>query len=71
MARCHHDGRILAVRKAGTSRFMLPDGKREAGESAVDAEIAELRRLDPAERLPHDLAPLLEHHVLRAMATMQ
>lgn len=115
-------GRILTVRKRGTSRFMLPGGKREAGESPArtairecaeelglslqpgdltdlgtytaaaanepgflvegsvfehplrgeplaSAEIAELRWLDPHGPLPSDLAPLLEHHVLPALAT--
>jgi 8-oxo-dGTP pyrophosphatase MutT (NUDIX family) len=38
------DGRVLTVRKRGTSMFMLPGGKLEPGESAVDAarrEVAE------------------------------
>jgi len=34
------------------------------GEPRAAAEIAELRWLDPAQPLPSDLAPLLEHHVL-------
>jgi 8-oxo-dGTP diphosphatase len=34
-------GRILTVRKAGTSRFMLPGGKPEPGESAAQAAIRE------------------------------
>ncbi len=34
------------------------------GEPSAAAEIAELRWLDPSAPLPHDLAPLLEHHVL-------
>ncbi len=115
-------GRILTVRKAGTSRFMLPGGKPEPGETAAHAairecaeelglvldldrltalgvflsdaanepgltlegsvfehplhgepsaaaEIAELRWLDPAQPLPKDLAPLLEHHVLPMLST--
>lgn len=36
-----HDGRILTVRKAGTSRFMLPGGKHEPGESAAAAAVRE------------------------------
>ena len=38
------DGRMLVVRKAGTSRFMLPGGKREPGEddlTALGRELAE------------------------------
>ena len=38
------DGRVLTVRKRGTSMFMLPGGKLEPGESAADAarrEVAE------------------------------
>jgi len=34
-------GRILTVRKAGTSRFMLPGGKPEPGETAAQAAIRE------------------------------
>lgn len=46
-------GRILAVRKRGTSVFMQPGGKPDPGESAVDAAIREIREellveLDPA-----------------------
>jgi 8-oxo-dGTP diphosphatase len=35
-------GRLLTVRKAGTSRFMLPGGKREAGEDDLAALAREL-----------------------------
>ncbi|WP_084078354.1 NUDIX domain-containing protein [Demequina sp. NBRC 110057] len=34
-------GHILTVRKRGTSRFMLPGGKPEAGESAAQAAVRE------------------------------
>lgn len=34
-------GRVLTVRKAGTSRFMLVGGKPEAGESPADAAVRE------------------------------
>lgn len=114
-------GRLLTVRKRGTSRFMLVGGKPEPGERPEEAavreaseeiharlslgtlrllghftaeaanepghliestvfthplvphdepaaEIEELRWLDPAAPLPRDLAPLLEHHVLPALA---
>ncbi|QIG38434.1 NUDIX domain-containing protein [Microbacterium sp. 4R-513] len=36
-------GRALVVRKAGTSLFMQPGGKREPGESATEALVRELR----------------------------
>lgn len=38
------EGRLLTVRKRGTSHFMLPGGKREAGEddlAALSRELAE------------------------------
>lgn len=35
------DGRVLTVRKEGTSRFMLVGGKLEPGESAHDAAVRE------------------------------
>ncbi|MBT9472387.1 MAG: NUDIX domain-containing protein [Pseudomonadota bacterium] len=35
-------GRVLTVRKRGTSAFMLPGGKREAGESDITALSREL-----------------------------
>lgn len=34
-------GRVLTVRKRGTSRFMLPGGKPEPGEGARDAAVRE------------------------------
>jgi 8-oxo-dGTP pyrophosphatase MutT (NUDIX family) len=34
-------GRVLTVRKSGTSRFMLPGGKREVGESGAEAAVRE------------------------------
>ncbi|WP_107766416.1 NUDIX hydrolase [Nocardioides terrigena] len=37
------DGHVLTVRKRGTSRFMLPGGKLEPGESAYDAAVREIR----------------------------
>jgi len=36
------DGRVLVVRKRGTSVFMQPGGKPEAGESAAEALAREL-----------------------------
>lgn len=35
--------RLLTVRKRGTSRFMLPGGKPEAGESPAEAAVRECR----------------------------
>jgi len=35
-------GRILVVRKRGTSKFMLPGGKIEPGETPVQAAVREL-----------------------------
>ena len=37
-----HDGRLLTVRKQGTTRFMHPGGKPEPGESAAQAGSREL-----------------------------
>ena len=39
------------------------------GKPHAAAEIAEVRWLDPSQPLPDDLAPLLERHVLPALAT--
>lgn len=36
------DGRILTVRKRGTSMFMLPGGKPEGGESAAECAAREV-----------------------------
>lgn len=36
------EGRLLLVRKRNTQAFMLPGGKREAGESAIAALLREL-----------------------------
>ena len=37
------DGRVLTVRKRGTSRFMLPGGKPEAGEQPMDTAVREIQ----------------------------
>lgn len=36
------DGRMLTVRKSGTTKFMLPGGKLEPGESAAEAAVREV-----------------------------
>ncbi|MDY6809731.1 MAG: NUDIX domain-containing protein [Actinomycetota bacterium] len=50
-----HHGRLLTVRKRGTSRFMLPGGKPESSESAVEAAARECAEevglVIPVERL--------------------
>lgn len=46
------DGRVLCVRKRGTTRFMLPGGKPEAGETRLETALRET-----AEELGVELAP--------------
>ena len=53
-------GRILTVRKRGTSRFMLPGGKIETGESPAQAAVRELREEVGADLDPASLVPLGE-----------
>ena len=36
------DGQLLTVRKAGSSRFMLPGGKIDPGETAAEAAVREV-----------------------------
>ena len=43
------DGRVLLVRKRGTSAFMQPGGKRDAGESDVAALAREQLALQNAQ----------------------
>lgn len=36
------EGRVLTVRKTGTTKFMFPGGKLEPGERAIDAAVREV-----------------------------
>lgn len=54
------DGRILVVRKRGTSKYMLPGGKLEAGESPAQAAVRELYEEVGAELDPNSLVFLGE-----------
>ncbi len=52
------DGRVLNVRKRGTSSLMLPGGKHEPGESARDTALREFAEELGVELDPALLAPL-------------
>ena len=54
------DGRVLVVRKRGTSRYMLPGGKIESGESPEQAAVRELHEEVGAELDPGSLVVLGE-----------
>ena len=51
-------GRVLAVRKRGTERFMLPGGKPEPGEEFIDTAAREVDEELGLSVLPADLDPL-------------
>jgi 8-oxo-dGTP diphosphatase len=53
-------GQVLVVRKAGTSRFMLPGGKIEPGETPAEAAVRELLEEVGAELDPSSLVLLGE-----------
>lgn len=51
-------GRIVVVRKVGTTKFMLPGGKIEAGETAERAAVREIGEELGIELAPHALVDL-------------
>jgi len=57
---CDDAGSVLVVRKQGTSRFMLPGGKIEEGETPAQAAIRELHEEVGADLDSHRLALLGE-----------
>lgn len=53
-------GRLLLVRKTGTTAFMQPGGKPEPGETAAQTLVRELAEEVGLALAPHDLQPLGE-----------
>ncbi len=51
-------GRVLSVRKAGTTRYILPGGKIEPGESPAEAALREVAEELAVELAPEALVPL-------------
>ncbi|MGX0887768.1 8-oxo-dGTP diphosphatase [Kocuria rhizophila] len=56
------DGHVLTVRKRGTTMFMFPGGKPEAGETPVEAGVREVREELGIELSPAELVPVGEWH---------
>lgn len=52
------EGKVLTVRKRGTSRFMLPGGKPEPGEEPRQAALREVQEETGLEILPDALVEL-------------
>lgn len=52
------DGHVLTVRKRGTSRFMLPGGKPEAGETPAETAVRECLEETGIDVAPGDVVPL-------------
>lgn len=65
---CIHDarGRLLTVRKRGTSRFMLPGGKLEPGETPAEAAVREIAEEVGISLNHRELGLLGEWHVQAA-----
>ncbi|WP_246120746.1 acetyltransferase [Chitinolyticbacter meiyuanensis] len=74
---CVRNGRLLVVRKRGTSRFMLPGGKPEPGETSLVALAREIEEelgcgvtgLDPLGRFAAPAANEAAHRVLADIFT--
>ncbi|MFD7666072.1 NUDIX domain-containing protein [Streptomyces sp. NPDC059788] len=56
------DGRILSTRSKGRSRYYLPGGKREAGESDLDTLVREIEEELSVHLHPHTAGYVGEFH---------
>src|SRR5437868_1184641 len=63
---CDDSGRVLLVRKRGTSAFMQPGGKRDAGEDDVTALSREIAEELGCGVVPNSIRPLGEFNSLAA-----
>ena len=63
---CDDSGRVLLVRKRGTSAFMQPGGKRDAGEDDVTALSREIADELGCGVVPNSIRPLGEFNSLAA-----